>query len=102
MEVDLEAQHKLLDELKTKHYDEYVKNHGLAVKLEELKTFRKDYVDITTYYQNFISSFYGGDKASMMNFEFITNERGQYSFNREFIQKMSKDPNEEDMPYRFP
>lgn len=68
MEVDLEAHHKLMEELKNKNYDEYVQNQGFAVKLDELKTFRKQYVDINAYYHNYISSFYGGDKAALMNF----------------------------------
>jgi len=42
----------------------------------------KDFVKVNPYNHKEIANFYGGGKIDQIHYELITNEEGQYSFNR--------------------
>lgn len=56
---------------------------------EELKTFRDDCVKVP-YHHRALEYFYGGPRVRELDYEIITNEFGQYSFNRDFIKRVKR------------
>lgn len=64
-------------------------------------TLRENFIEVLPYHQQTIANFYGGDQLQHIDNQFIANEFGHYSFNREFVCNIKKE--EEDyIPYKFP